>query len=225
MTDRILPIISLVSTSILAGVPTSAFADPSPPASIRQPSQPAAREPAMPASHGLEIALALGSTASRGDIGDGMNAEDLIGSAARLELAIGSRVTPNLTLGFYGNAQASPHHGRRAHTGAAGLEAAFHLRPDRSIDPWISLGSGVRAYLVDDGGYTIGVGAELARLQVGVDFRASERFAIGPVVGVSASLFGAEKQPMQDFHELSGKGINWTLSAGIAGRFHLFGRR
>ena len=37
--------------------------------------------------------------------------------------------------------------------------------------------------------------------------------------GAAATLYGAEKRPMEDFHELSGKGINWTFTAGIAGRF------
>lgn len=177
---------------------------------------------AMPASHGgLELAVGLGAATSTGDIGDGMTADDLIGSAGQLDLQIGHRITPNLTLGFYSNAQAA---GDGAYTGAAGIEADYHIRPDTSLDPWISVGTGLRAYLVDDGDPTLGVGVELARLQLGVDFRTGKNLAFGPVLGASASLYGAEKRPMEDFHELSDKGLNWTFTAGVAGRFNLFTR-
>jgi len=190
---------------------------------------PPAYDTRMPAiDGGLEIAVAISGAQTTGDIGDGMTADNLIGSAGQLDLEIGHRLTPHLTLGFYSNAQAfaeGSYGPRDVYTGAAGVEADFHFRPTQAVDPWISIGTGVRAYLIEDGNYTIGVGAELARLQVGADFRLDENVALGPVLGASASLYGAEKQPMEDFHELSDKGINWTFTAGIAGRFNLLGTR
>ena len=206
--------------SILVGLASPAFADTAPTRLESSSTIPAA-------VGGIEIALALSAADSNGDIGDGVDADDLIGSAVQLDVEIGRRITPNMTLGFYSSAQAlaqGSRDGRSVHTGAAGIEADFHLAPDYSLDPWVSIGAGVRAYLVDDGDYTIGVGAELARLQIGVDFRSDKHFAIGPVFGASASLYGAEKQPMEGFRELSDKGINWTFTGGIAGRFNLFSR-
>ncbi len=183
----------------------------------------------MPAiDGGLEITVALSGAETTGDIGDGMTGGDLIGSAGQLDLEIGHRLTPFVTIGFYSNAQAlttGSDGSRDVYTGAAGVEADFHFRPSQAVDPWVSVGTGVRAYLVEDGDYTIGVGAELARLQVGADFRLNDSIALGPVLGASATLYGAEKQPMQDFHELSDKGINWTFTAGVAGRFNLLGTR
>ncbi len=164
---------------------------------------------------GLELSLGLGAATTTGDVGDGMTANELIGSAGQLDLSIGGRVAKNLTLAFYSNAQA----GDGAYTGAAGIAADLHLRPARDVDPWVRLGTGVRAYLHDEGGTVLGVGAEIVKFELGTDIRVDKHWSLGPVIGASASLYGAEKRPMEDFHELSNKGINWTLTAGIAGRF------
>lgn len=164
---------------------------------------------------GLEVSVGLGAARSTGDIGDGMTAGDLIGSAGQVDISVGGRVARNLSIAFYSNAQA----GGGAYTGAAGIAADLHLRPHTDVDPFVRLGSGVRSYLISDNGTTLGVGAELVRFELGADVRVEEHWSLGPVIGAAATLYGAEKRPMEDFHELSGKGINWTLTAGIAGRF------
>ena len=183
----------------------------------------------MPAiDGGLEVAVSLGSATSVGDVGDGMAADDLIGTAGQLELKVGTRLTPNLGLSFYSQAQALTEGSNRArdvYTGSAGLMMDFHLRPRAPIDPWIGIGAGVAAILVEQDGHSLAVGVELARIQAGVDFRLSKDFAIGPMIGASATLYGAQKTPMNDFAEIDDKGINWTFSAGVAGRFNAFGTR
>ncbi|MBL9014858.1 MAG: hypothetical protein JNL83_11815, partial [Myxococcales bacterium] len=101
---------------------------------------------------GLEVSIGLGAATSTGDVGDGMKAGDLIGSAGQVDLSIGGRVAKNLSLAFYANAQAGT---GGAYTGAAGIAADLHLRPGREVDPFVRLGSGVRSYLVSDDGTTI----------------------------------------------------------------------
>lgn len=104
--------------------------------------------------------------------------------------------------------------------------ANFHFRPRTTIDPWVGVGGGVAAILVEeDDGHSLAIGVELARVQAGIDFRVSEDFSLGPVVGASAQLFGAQRTPMQDFSEIDDKGIQWTFSAGVGGRFNAFGTR
>jgi hypothetical protein len=177
---------------------------------------------------GLELGLSTGSATTVGDVGDNMDAGDLIGTAAQLELQVGTRLTPQFGLAFYANGQAlttGSTRSRDVYTGAAGIAATFHVRPHHTIDPWISVGTGLRALMIDDDGLSLGVGVELARIQLGTDFRITEDFALGPVIGASASLYGAIRTPERDFEELDNKGINWTLSAGVAGRFNAFGKR
>lgn len=223
MTNRTITLISTALTA-MAG---SAIAETRQEAAIRE----HRIDDTMPAiKGGLEISLAASTAQTVGEIGGGMNADDTIGSAGELDLQIGYRVSPHLAIGFYATAQAfaegSAPYERDVYTGSSGIEADFHFRPDRAVDPWVSIGSGVRALLIDaDDGKSILVGAEVARLQLGTDFRLDENFALGPVIGASATLYGAQKAPMQNFEELEGKGINWTLSAGIAGRFNAFGSR
>lgn len=177
---------------------------------------------------GLELGFGTGTATTVGDIGDQMDAGDTIGTAAQLEVQVGSRLTPHFGLAFYTNGQAlttGSSNGRDVYTAAAGVIATFHARPFDNIDPYISVGTGLRALMIDDDGLSLGVGVELARVQLGADFRLTESFAIGPVIGASASLYGAIRTPDRDFAELDDKGVNWTLSAGVAGRFNAFGKR
>ncbi|KAB2897636.1 MAG: hypothetical protein F9K40_12555 [Kofleriaceae bacterium] len=198
-------------------------------ASARAETEPVVRDDAMPAiSGGIEIVVGVSAAKTVGDAGGGMDAGDLVGSATEVAFELGRRVTPNLTLGLYSTAQGNAEGStatRDVYTGAAGLEADFHLRPGFALDPWISVGAGLRGLLVDEDGYTILVGAELARVQLGLDLRVNEHIALAPVVGATATLYGAQKTPMADFAELTDKGIEWTFSAGVAGRFNVLGTR
>ena len=212
--------LSLFTTSILVGATGSALAE----------SPTALRSGAMPAvESGLEIVVGASAASSTGDIGVGMNAEDVVGSPGQVELQIGYRLTPQFTLGFYSTAHGlseSPAGASSDVYGAtAGLEIDMHARPDAAIDPWISVGSGLRALWIQDDRDSVLIGLEVARLQLGVDFRVNEDVAIGPVLGASASFYGAHKSPTMDFHEIDDKGVNWMFSAGVAGRFNAFGTR
>lgn len=158
-----------------------------------------------------------------------MTAGDLIGTGSHVELAIGGRITPHFALSFYADAQGlntGSSKNRDVYAGTAGVLASFHYAPRRAVDPWVGIGAGVSSILVDTSdGISLAVGAELARVQLGLDVRINEDLAIGPVIGASASLYGAQRDPMHDFVELDDKGIAWTLSAGIAARFNAFGSR
>jgi len=215
MTIRTITILSLLST-------TAAFAETRQEEAIRT----HRIDDAMPAvNQGLEISVAMNTAQTVGDIGNQMDANDIVGSAGELEFQIGYRVTPHLAIGFYSTAQIlaeGSNKDRDIYSGSAGLEADFHFRPNHAVDPWISIGTGVRSLVIDtDSGTGVLVGAELARLQLGADFRLAQNVSLGPVIGASATLYGAEKLPMNDtFDELDEKGINWTLSAGLAGRFN-----
>ncbi|HEX8112416.1 MAG TPA: hypothetical protein VF516_32020, partial [Kofleriaceae bacterium] len=69
-------------------------------------------------------------------------------------------------------------------------------------------------------------GLELARLQLGVDYRLNEDVAIAPVIGGSLNLFVGEDSPMTSkYTEISDKKVNFIGFAGLAGRFDLGGKR
>ncbi|HEY5920882.1 MAG TPA: hypothetical protein VIV11_04390 [Kofleriaceae bacterium] len=210
-----------LSTSVLISATSAALAETSN----------TLRTDAMPAiDGGLEIAVVASSTASVGEIGGDMaDAQDLLGLAGGVELHVGHRLTPNLAVGFYSTAQGlsegSAANGRDIYGGTAGLEANFHARPAHAVDPWISIGSGLRGLWIQDETDSVLIGVELMRLQLGVDFRLNPDFSVGPVIGASTSFYAAQRLPMQEFEEIDDKGINWTVTAGVMARFNTFGTR
>lgn len=227
MTSHIFTSRCLVSLIALEALTSIAVAEADTPVD-RKPPIPTL-DTVVPAVHGgLEIALALDSAHSFGDVGGGMTGSDLIGSGTEVDLQIGHRVTPHLALGFYTTGQAFTSGstvGRDVYTASAGVEVDVHARPSQRIDPWISAGTGVRALMIDADDNSLLVGADLVRLQLGIDFRLNQDVALGPVIGATASLYGAQKVGMQEFEELSHKGVQWTLTAGFGGRFNAFGTR
>ncbi|MEO7733152.1 MAG: hypothetical protein ABIY55_19470, partial [Kofleriaceae bacterium] len=104
----------------------------------------------------------------------------------------------------------------------------WHVRADRSIDPWVSLGTGWKAMWINpvNSPSTSLQGLELARLQVGADYRVSRDVAIAPVIGASLSMFlGQENEMVSSLTEIQDKHVSVTGFAGVAGRFGLAGSR
>jgi hypothetical protein len=182
----------------------------------------------------LEIGVATGYSQGGGKLGSTMsNLEDVAGPGAAVEVDVGYRLIPNLSIGAYGTF-AKYQHGdlisdsNDVYGATAGVQAVLHLRPDRSIDPFVSLGTGWRGLWMNpaQGKVTSLQGFELARLQIGADYRVSKDVAIAPVIGGSLSMFVSQDSPMTtDYTEIQDKKVNFTGFAGLAGRFDLGGRR
>ncbi len=104
---------------------------------------------------------------------------------------------------------------------ALGLEGRLHLAPSARVDPWIGLGAGWRSLAIDHAGGTHELqGVDLARVQVGADWRLSRSFGVAPVLGVSVTEFLSEKRPgARDAMDLADRGVGAFLYAGVAGRF------
>jgi hypothetical protein len=187
-----------------------------------------------PIDGALEIGIATGYAQGGGKLGGDMGSlEDVAGPGASVQLELAYRILPRLSVGAYGTL-AAYQHGDRTDSdtdvlgATAGLQAAWHFRPDRSIDPWVSVGAGWIGLWVEPsiGKTTSLQGLELARLQVGADYRLSENVAIAPVIGGSLSMFlGQDSAMTTEFTEIDDKQVNVTAFAGLAGRFDLRGSR
>jgi hypothetical protein len=219
---KLFPAISLL-------VPALAYAEPeSPDASA------SFDHPVAPVNHAFEIAVGTGYTQGGGKLGGGMGSlEDISGPGGAVELDLGYRVIPELTLGAYGTFAKYQHGDQIASDtdvlgATAGIQAAWHVRPEASIDPWVSLGTGWKALWLNpaSGKVTSLQGFELARLQLGVDYRVSKNIAISPVIGGGVSLLVSQDSPMTtDYTEIQDKKVNFTGFAGLSGRFDLGGSR
>lgn len=185
-------------------------------------------------ANALELGVATGYTQGVGPIGGGMqHVEDLSKAGGAVELDAMYRINPTFAVGAYGSfskyATGDQISDQTDVLGAtAGIQAAAHLRPDRSVDPWVSLGTGWRGLWLSpqSGKNTSLQGLELARLQVGVDYRVSENVSIAPVISGSLNMFVSEDSPMTTkYTEISDKKANFIGFAGLAGRFDLGGKR
>ncbi len=182
----------------------------------------------------FEIGVATGYTQGGGKLGGNMGSlEDISGPGGAVELDLGYRIIPQLSVGAYGTfskyQKGDDVAGSTDVLGAtAGLQAAWHFRPDYSVDPWVSLGTGWKGLWLNpsSGKVTSLQGLELARLQLGVDYRVSKDVAIAPVIGGSISTFISQDSAMtNDLTEIQDKEVAFTGFAGLAGRFDLGGRR
>jgi len=185
-------------------------------------------------TNALEIGVATGYTQGVGPIGGGMqHVEDLSKAGGAVELDALYRINPTFAVGAYGSfskyATGDQISDQSDVLGAtAGIQAAAHLRPERSVDPWVSVGTGWRGLWLSpqSGKNTSLQGLELARLQLGVDYRVNKDVAISPVIGGSLNLFVSEDSPMTTkYTEIADKKANFIGFAGIAGRFDLGGKR
>lgn len=183
-----------------------------------------------PADGAFELAIGTGFAQGGGKLGGGMrNLEDLAGPGGSVELDAGYRATPNLTVGLYGTFSKFQHgdfvdSSTDVLGASAGIQAAVHLRPDHEIDPWVSIGTGWKGlWLSPDSGKTTSLqGLELARIQVGVDYRISKEVSIAPVIGGSLGMYISQDSPStMAYTELADKQVNFTGYAGLSGRFDL----
>jgi hypothetical protein len=185
-------------------------------------------------SNAIELSVGVGYSQGGGKLGGNMpDLDDVAGPGGALELDLGYRFTPSFSLGAYGTLGLYDRGDSVASDtniigASAGIQAAWHFRPDRSVDPWVRLGTGWKGIWLDpdEGKATSLQGLELARLQVGVDYRVSEDIAISPVIGASLSTFISEDSPMTtEYTEIDDKDVAITGFAGIAGRFDFGGTR
>ena len=98
---------------------------------------------AVPEVHrkSFEIGIATGYAQGGGKLGGALgNLEDVAGPGGAVEVDLGYRIVPQLLIGAYGTLSRSQQGdslaGDTGVTGAsAGVQAAWHVRPERSIDP------------------------------------------------------------------------------------------
>lgn len=192
---------------------------------------------AVPAvANAWEIGVSAGFSQGFGRFGDAMQTfEDYGILGPTLELGLGYRWLPELSVGAYGSFTGY-YRGTTAdelsldimYGARAGVQAVLHLRPTRSIDPWLSLGTGWTGVWISPpggGGRGSFQGLDLARFQIGVDYRLSKSIAIAPVLSGGFTTFLAEDYTMPEFTEIHGKTVQFAAFAGLAGRFDLVGAR
>jgi hypothetical protein len=179
----------------------------------------------------LEIGIGAGYSQGFGNIGpDSPTLTDLTHGGGEVTLSVGYRINPNFLVGIYGS-------GGMFTTGnltsgadsiwsaTGGVQANYHFLPTAQWDPWVGLGAGWRGHWISKpGGTHSRHGLDLARLQVGLDYRVSPEFAISPYVGAALTSFLTQELAAQQvFTNVRDPNVNVFVVGGVMGRFDLFG--
>jgi hypothetical protein len=184
-----------------------------------------------PTETAFEVALGAGYIQGRGGAGSAGTVQDITGPGGNVELQLGLRAVPQLSVGVYGTLARFRNgdvfmDGSRVHGATAGIQAVWHGRTSRSVDPWIGLGAGWRGlwFAPRDAAASSVHGIEVVRLQLGIDYRFTRWFAIAPVVGASASLFLREGAEMAaELTKIRDNRLNLYGFTGVLGRFDIGG--
>jgi hypothetical protein len=154
---------------------------------------------------------------------------DMATAGGALQLGVGYRLIPELTLGVYGSGAMFGRGDQvdtsaKLYTAAAGVQADWHFLPARhEVDPWVSLGGGWRGYWnAMDQGTSSMQGLELAKVQVGVDYRIAPAVSISPVIGADMSLFLTQQAAGQNaWTNINSPSVNTFVFGGLLGRFDI----
>lgn len=186
-----------------------------------------------PVKNAFEIGVSAGYAQGVGELGrDLADLDDVAGPGGAVQLDLGYRIIPQLSVGAYGSFAGYQKGDVLADetnvTGVnAGIQATYHFRPSANLDPWVSLGVGWKGlWLSPETGKTTALqGIDFARLQIGADYRLSKDIAIAPVIGGSLGTFLSADSPMTtEYTEIEDKQVSFTGFAGIAGRFDIASR-
>ena len=160
----------------------------------------------------------------------GRKVSDISNAGVGVELDLGYRAMPSVVFGIFGTAteystQEIVLRTTDIRSVTAGIQGQYFFRPYKVVNPWVGLASAWRGYWVvpDVGGITSRQGWELARVQLGVDLRASREISVGPFISGAMDIFFTEKFPRLDSRNLDGTPVAWFFSAGILGRFDVAG--
>ena len=171
----------------------------------------------------LELSVASGYTQGFGSLKSGVGMPSVATGGVGFDLGVGYRIDPSwaiLWAGQYQEFSASRAEGARGLTTT--IAAQYHFLPERWVDPWVEAGGGYRFFWEDLalGPNVMTHGFQLGRLRAGIDFRADEHVAIGPVVGADATWFLFQDLPNAGTTVEDAR-LSTFVYAGLQGRFDI----
>jgi hypothetical protein len=182
------------------------------------------------ATHAVELTVGTGYAQGFGNVGAQQAKLTDIGTAGgEVQLGASYRLLPPLGVGVYGTGAM---YGRgdqvdgsaNLYSATAGIQGDWHFLPAASEwDPWVSLGTGWRGYWVNTNEGTSSLhGWEVAKLQLGVDYRIAPAVSISPVVGADLSMFFTQSPATATgFSSVSSPDVNTFVFGGLLGRFDI----
>jgi hypothetical protein len=183
---------------------------------------PPKKELAAP-SNAFELSAGTGYTQGFGSLQSGVGMPSVATPGVAFDLGLGYRIDHRLMVGWQGEyAELTAERTNTARAFTSGVALQYHMNPMQRVDPWVEVGVGYR-FMVEDPGVgptLLTHGLQLARVRLGLDFRADEAVSLGPVIGADATMF-----LFQDFPNVATNISDPTVStfvfAGLQGRFDI----
>jgi hypothetical protein len=208
-------------------------------------------EPNMPATgptgstpsdfHGIEFGVRVGYGIPLGTAGDNASFSDVIKGMVPFWADIGYRFDPNWYVGgfFQFGLGFLPSNTQLCGTGGVscslndlrfGLNAHYHFLPAETLDPWVGVGAGYEILNLSASATGVSASAstrgfEFGNVQLGLDFKISPAFAVGPFATFTIAQFSNNSASIngQDVASpgYTNKGIHEWLVFGVRGVFDL----
>ena len=180
----------------------------------------------------FELGLTMGYTQPLGQFSALRGVESIVGPGFAPGLNLAYRISPHVSLGIAGE-----YHESQANDGlptgshvrgvSVNLNGSYHFMPYNFIDPYVQLGTGYRGiWEVPSGAPNRDQqGFQIARLQLGADYRVSKDVALGPYVAADLNVFAWDHIDGSNTQSINNTKANTFLSAGLMGRFDMGGAR
>jgi hypothetical protein len=209
-------------------------------------------DPNMPATgpgsgqsdfHGIELGVRAGYGIPLGTAGDNTNLSDQIKGIVPLWADLGYRFDPNWYLGAFfqfgfGFVPSNAGAGAVCVPGVScsvndlrfGLNVHYHFLPADTFDPWLGVGAGYEILNLSASAPGTSVSAstrgfEFGNVQLGLDFRISPAFAVGPFATFTIAQFSDNSASVngQDLGAAgyTNKGIHEWVIFGVRGVFDI----
>jgi hypothetical protein len=184
-------------------------------------------------SKAFELGVDGGYTQGFGRMQSGRGVGDVAGAGGTLGVNLGYRIDPRWSVAVngryegFGSGQREPS-GTTVRGASAGIQGTYHTAPWSRLDPYLSFGAGYRALMETPQGKaptTVTHGFELARVELGLDLRASENVSISPVLGADLNMFMWRTGGGAETASLTDRGVSTFVFAGVKGRFDFGGSR
>jgi outer membrane protein W len=173
----------------------------------------------------LELSVGTGYTQGFGSLSSGVGMPSVVSPGISADVGVGYRIDPKWAVLWSGSYQdLNAERTATAHGFTTSLALQYHLAPMNRLDPWVELGAGYRILVEDPktGPSLVTHGVQLARVRVGLDFRAGEAVALGPVIGADATLFLFQDFPSVQTN-IADPRVSTFVFAGLQGRFDIGG--
>jgi hypothetical protein len=182
----------------------------------------------------FEYGINLGYTQGFGPLQGERVVSDLAAAGVGVGADLGYRVNPGWSVqasGQYNQFKTSDTERNPIDARGAlfGIGTTFHMMAYERIDPWVGMGTGYRLLWKAPEGpdnNTLYHGFEFAKVQVGLDVRASKDVVLGPFVGGDLNYFVWKKpEQIEQNQMISDKRVNGFIFAGVQGKFNAGGTR